>query len=67
MSLFVNITKLSHVSSLRIVLTSRRDFELLFIFYYKLHLSMTTVETVDSFGDPNQINTTELVLMNLKN
>ena len=67
MSLFVNITKLSHVSSLRIVLTSRQGFELLFIFYYKLHLSMTNVETVDSFGDPNQINTTELVLMNLKN
>ena len=67
MSLFVNITKLSHVSSLRIVLTSRRGFELFFIFYYKLHLSMTTVETVDSFGEPNQINTTELVLMNLKN
>ena len=67
MSLFVNITKLSHVSSLRIVLTSRRGFELLFIFYYKLRLSMTTVETVDSFGEPNQINTTELVLMNLKN
>ena len=67
MSLFVNITKLSHVSSLRIVLTSRRGFELFFIFYYKLRLSMTTVETVDSFGEPNQINTTELVLMNLKN
>ena len=67
MSLFVNITKLSHVSSLQIVLTSRRGFELFFIFYYKLRLSMTTVETVDSFGEPNQINTTELVLMNLKN
>ena len=67
MSLFVNITKLLYVSSLRIVLTSRRDFELFFIFYCKSHLSMTTAEAVETFGELNQINTTELILMNFKN
>ena len=67
MSLFVNVTKLLYVSSIPIVLTSRRDFELFFIFYCKSHLSMTTAEAVETFGELNQINTTELILMNFKN